>query len=100
MMLTCQPRSGEVLVSVNAGATGDQPTLRLTSGGRSVERKGEAGPSGFGDGAVVEAAIPAANPVLANFARSGDLAVSAAGQRSVLPPARSEAQRFVASCRA
>lgn len=99
LMMTCQPRSGSVQVSVTAppGTGADQ--LRLISSGRSSTLAATKSPS-MGDGAILEAAARADDPVLGSFARSGQLAVAVGGRRTPLPQAdQAQASRFVEGCR-
>lgn len=98
IMLTCQPGSGQVLVSANA-PTGASPTMELISRGKTARYSGEVGPS-LGDGAVVEARAKASDAVFQSFAQSGDLAITVAGRRTTVPGDRAKAARFAASCRA
>jgi hypothetical protein len=52
------------------------------------------------DELVIAATAPAAAPVLASFARSGELAVALRGSPIALPPAEGpKARRFVEACR-
>lgn len=101
LMLSCQPHSGEVLVSTtNAG---DSASIRLTSARESGDFFGEAGPSGIGEGAYVEAAAPADHPALARFARTGELSLHDADHSARLPVRIAERGRirdFFAACRA
>lgn len=98
LMMTCQPRSGEVLVSVNTVASA-KPLLQVSSGGRTARYPAQIGPN-LGDGAVVEAMATTADPVLASFARTGDLTVAAGGKRNMLAGGAAEARRFMDGCRA
>lgn len=98
LMMTCQPRSGQVLVSVNTVAGAD-PSLQVSSGGRTARYAAETGPN-LGDGAVVEAMARITDPVLASFARTGDLTVAAGGQRNRLTAGREQARLFMQGCRA
>jgi hypothetical protein len=98
VMLTCQPRSGQVMLSANA-PNGAKPELQLASRGAQARYVGDVSPD-MGEGAVVEAKTHANDPVMANFAKSGDLAVTVAGRRTTVPADRAKAQQFVESCRA
>lgn len=98
VMMTCQPRSGEVLVSLNTTADA-RPLLVMTSGGRTARYPARIGPN-LGDGAVVEAVTRTADPVLASFARSGGaLAAGGSGGPTALSGG-AQFQRFLDSCRA
>lgn len=98
LMMTCQPRSGTVLISVNTVA-GAAPLLQVSSGGRTARYTADVGPN-LGDGAVVEATAKAADPLLASFGRTGDLTVAAGGQRHMMAGGGAEARRFMDGCRA
>lgn len=98
IMLTCRPRSGQVLLTAHAPADA-RPELELASRGSRARYPGEIGPS-LGEGAVVEAKAPVTDPVLASFARSGDLAVTVAGRRTAVPADKAKARTFVETCRA
>jgi hypothetical protein len=101
LMMTCQPHSGEVTVS--ATNAGDSARIRLTSAGESGDFFGQAGPSGVGQGAYVEAAAPADHPALARFARTGELSLHEADHSARLPVRMAERGRirdFFAACQA
>lgn len=100
VMLSCQPGSGEVQVLVNAAAPWARPALRLASRGEARTYRGEASPSGLGDGTIIEVKARASDPVFASFAQSGDLSVATSGQRAELPRGdRATVRRFVEGCR-
>lgn len=101
IMLTCQPRSGEVLISMSAprGAAG---RLEFASRGDRLQLQGEVSP-GMSDGVFVEAAAPAADPALRGFARTGELVVHEGGRRADLTARgdqRQAVEGFFAACRA
>ena len=102
LMMTCQPRSGQVLVSLTAPA-GDAPAMiELSSKGRSSRLAGDLAP-GMGDGAIIEAKASAIDPALASFARTGDLAVVEGDHSAKLPAGRAEraaVSDFFDQCRA
>ncbi len=99
LMLTCEPRSGEVRVSMTAPDGSAATALKLSSGGRSSRLAGESAPTGFGEGLLVEAGARADDPVLTRFARSGELAVAVGARRTELPADPDKSRRFVESCR-
>ncbi|WP_309088330.1 hypothetical protein [Phenylobacterium sp.] len=99
LMLTCEPRSGAVRVSMSAPDGGGGKALRLSSGGRSAKLAGQAAPSGLGDGLLIEAEARADDPVLARFAQSGELAVAVGARWTKLPADPDKSRRFVESCR-
>lgn len=101
LMMTCQPRTGAVRLSVAAPEAGAPDAVRLASRGRQDSFAGEAAPSGMGSGLIVEAEARADHPVLASFAATGDLAVVENGRRARLPAAgadRQEIRSFFAAC--
>lgn len=101
IMMTCQPRSGEVLVSL-AAPSGARPAIDLASRGATAEFQGETAPS-MGDGVLIEAQAPASHPALAQFARTGDLTLVDNGRRTPLPARGAERGKiagFFESCRA
>jgi hypothetical protein len=101
LMMSCQPRSGRIAVSTLESAAIRTPVMTLTSRDRSSKHAALAMPNQLGDGALVEAQAPAADPTLTRFAETGELAVAVNGRRLSLPGAtRAEARRFVDSCRA
>jgi hypothetical protein len=87
-----------VRVSALGAADNTLPGLALSSRGRLARFAAELEP-GLGDVPLVEASVRAANPVLGQFARGGELTVEADGRRSVLPPEAPRARAFVAACR-
>ena len=101
LMMSCQPGSGRIVLSTIEPAAGAAPVMILTSRGRSSRHRAVALPNELGDGALVEAQAPAADPALARFAETGELAVAVNGRRIALPGAnRADARRFVEACRA
>jgi hypothetical protein len=100
-MLTCQPRSGEVMVS--ATTSDDAALIRLKSAGETADFFGEAGPAGLGSGAYVEASAPADHPALLRFARTGQLSLKDADRTARLPvriAERRQIRDFFAACQA
>jgi hypothetical protein len=101
IMMTCQPRSGAVLVSVTKADA--SPQIEFASAGTVSRLEGEAFPA-MGEGAsFVEAETGMSNPALAAFARTGDLAVVENGRRAPLPVRardRAAVRDFFAACRA
>lgn len=99
VMLTCQPRSGEVLVSMSAAQASAKPAVHLRSNGHAARLPGTAGPSMLG-GVLVEGVAQARDPVFDSFARSGQLTVGVGGLRTALPAGdRGQIRRFVETCR-
>jgi len=103
LLMTCQPRSGEVMVTV-AAPTHEKPrAIELRSGDRSTRLDGQVVPA-LGEGAaLIEAQTPASNPTLASFARTGELTLGGKGKPAKLPVRADERQvvrTFLASCRA
>ncbi|HEX2562059.1 hypothetical protein [Phenylobacterium sp.] len=101
LMLTCQPHSGQVMVS--ATTSDESALIRLKSAGQTGDFFGEAGPSGIGGGAYVEASAPADHPALARFARTGELSLEEAHHSARLPVRIAERGRirdFFAACQA
>lgn len=103
IMMTCQPRSGRIMVSMTAPADAASDAIEIASGGRSSRLLADATP-GMGEGAAyVEAHAPITDPALASFAATGDLAVVANGRKAAMPVRRTEraaVNDFFASCRA
>lgn len=103
LMMSCEPGSGAVRVSMTAAADEIPGAIALKSAGRVTRLEGQALP-GMGEGSVlVEAETPASAPALASFARTGDLAVVQNGRNAPLPVRRGEretVQAFFAECRA
>jgi hypothetical protein len=98
LMMACEPRSGQVQVLTTAPDGAGSLTLR--SGRRSSLYGSQVTPSQLGEGVIVEATARATDPVLANFARSGELSFSVGKRRTALPAAdRAKSSRFVESCR-
>jgi hypothetical protein len=96
LMMSCQPNSGQVLVSANA-PTKVRPVLELSSRGQHARYMGAIGPA-VGEGTVIEAQARASDPVLASFAETGDLAVTVGGQRTAVPGDRAKVREFLTSC--
>lgn len=100
VMLICEPGSDLVRVSTTAGRAGAKPSLGLSSGDRAQHYAADTGPSGFGDGVLLESRVRPDDPVLARFAASGELALEADGRRTALPAADpAQARHFIESCR-
>ena len=99
IMMTCAPKSGEVQIAVFGDTGGRRPVMQIRSGASSARLPVSTTPSELHD-AVVEAETKAATPVLASFARTGELAVGVGASPMALPPADpAKAQRFVDRCR-
>ncbi|MBP7651400.1 MAG: hypothetical protein KA085_05870 [Phenylobacterium sp.] len=103
IMMTCQPRSGQVLVSMNTPMDAPSDAINLASKHYNSRLAAETTP-GMGEGAVyVEAKAPVTDPTLASFAASGDLSVVANGRKTPMPVSGAErgtVNDFFASCRA
>lgn len=103
IMMTCQPRSGRVLVSMNAPLDAPTDAIHLASK-RNNSRLAAVATPGMGDGAVyVEAEAPVTDRALASFAKTGDLSVITKGRKAVMPVSGAErgaVDGFFASCRA
>lgn len=103
IMMTCQPRSGRVLVSMTAPMDAPSDAIQISSRDHNSRLAADATP-GMGEGAsYVEAQAPVTDPALVSFEATGDLAVMANGRRTPLPvrgPERRAVSDFFASCRA
>ena len=103
IMMTCQPRSGQVLVSMTTPMDAPSDAINLASKRHNSRLPAQTTP-GMGEGATyVEAKAPVTDPALASFAATGDLAVVANGRKAAMPvrgPERSAVNGFFASCRA
>lgn len=103
IMMTCQPKSGQVLVSMTAPMDAPSDAIEIASHGRNSRLIADATP-GMGEGAsYVEAQASIADPALSSFAATGDLAVMANGRKAPLPvrgPERAAVNDFFAACRA
>lgn len=98
VMLSCEPGQGHVRVS--ALASHASHAIALASGGLSRTYPAEAGPSGVDGGFLVEGAAAPDDPVLARFARTGELTLGVDGRRTALPTdASGEAAKFMKTCR-
>ncbi|WP_421932583.1 hypothetical protein [Phenylobacterium sp.] len=103
IMMTCQPRSGRVLVSMTAPVDAPSDAIEITSRDHNSRLAADATP-GMGEGAsYVEARAAVTDPALASFAATGDLAVVAGGRKAAMPvrgPERAAVNDFFAACRA
>lgn len=103
IMMTCQPRSGRVLVSMTAPLDAPSDAIEIASRDHNSRLAADATP-GMGEGAsYVEAQAAVTDPALTSFAATGDLAVMANGRKSPLPvrgPERRAVNDFFAACRA
>jgi hypothetical protein len=103
LMMTCQPRSGQILISVTTPAGQTSDAIELSSREHVSRLSGQAAPS-MGEGSVLmEAQAKADDRTLASFASTGDLTVMENGRRSPLPVRAAEREtvsRFFAECRA
>lgn len=92
IMMTCEPRSGEVQVWLSGDET---HRVELRSGRQVAQLSPQPSGEGFSG---MQAKARAADPVLANFSRTGQLSIALAGRTTPLPAA-AEGRRFVESCR-
>jgi hypothetical protein len=103
LMMTCQPQSGAVRVSLVTGADEVPGSIALASQGKVSKLRGQALP-GMGEGsALLEAEARTSDPALASFARTGEIAVIQNGRTSALPVRAQEqptVKAFFAECRA
>lgn len=103
LMMTCQPRSGAVRVSLTTTAEDVPGSIAIESQGKVSKLRGQALP-GMGEGsALLEAETRASDPALASFARTGDIAVVQNGRTAALPVRAQEqptVKAFFAECRA
>ncbi|MGA0607454.1 hypothetical protein ACO2Q0_15800 [Phenylobacterium sp. VNQ135] len=99
VMLACQPRSGEVLVTLVEHEARAAPALTLQAGRASSKRRAEAQPDMMTGGYLIEAATPATDPALERFRHGDALSVRVGGRRTQLPAADDQGRRFVESCR-
>jgi hypothetical protein len=100
LMMTCQPASGEVRVST--AAIRPAPAIVLTSGGSETALPATAVPS-MGEGHFLEAGAKANDPVLASFARTGDITLVQGKDRMKLTATggdRPQISKFFATCAA
>ena len=82
LMLSCQPRSGRVLVSQSALRPGDGITL--SSAGRQATLYGEAEPDRLNGGVMMMAETSATSPVLTAFRDTGRVGVVENGRSAEL----------------
>lgn len=100
LMLSCQPASGQVLVSTASVAAA--PAIVLKSGKTETALPATATPS-MGDGHFLEAGARANDPVLASFARTGDITLVQGKDRVKLSARgddRPQIDKFFATCKA
>ena len=103
LMMTCQARSGEVMVTVAAPENRPAHAIELRSNERTTRLPGQIVPAMAEGEALIEAQTPATNPTLASFARTGDLSIGGDGSSAKLPVRAGERQvvrNFLATCRA
>jgi hypothetical protein len=95
LMMTCEARSGQVALAVFGGEGSE---LQLRSGRSQARLTALQGGTPLHEN-IVESALPAAAPVLASFARTGELAVGVGASPIALPAAEpAKAGRFVSRC--
>ena len=103
LMMTCQPRSGQVLVSLTAPDTVGVEAIEISSKGHSSRLPGASAPAMIEGASWVEAMAPATDPALQSFARTGDIAVMENGRAARMPVRQAERATvadFFAECRA
>lgn len=103
LMMTCQARSGEVLVTVAAPENRPARAIELKSDKRTTRLPGQVVPAMAEGEALIEAQTSASNPTLTNFARTGDLSIGGEGRSAKLPVRASErrvVRSFLDTCRA
>lgn len=102
LMMTCEPRSGAVRVSLTTAADEVPGAIALESQGKVSRLRGQALP-GMGEGsALLEAETRATDPALASFARTGDISVIQNGRTAAMPVRVQEqptVRAFFAECR-
>lgn len=89
LMMTCQPRSGQVLVSLTAPAGETPKAIEISSKRQTSRLPGQIVP-GPGEGGMIEAPAPVSNPALQSFARTGDIAIADERGSQELPVGRVE----------
>lgn len=99
VMLACQPRSGQVLVTLVDHQTRTSPVMTLQSGRTSSKRPAQAQPDAMTGAYLVEATARADDPALRRFERGEPLSVRVGAQRTHLPADRENGRRFVETCR-
>lgn len=98
LLLACQPGSGAVEVTV-VGRREDGAILELRSGKLRNRYAGAGAPDAQIDGAFdVRARLAAADPVLARFADTGELAVILGERRTATPNGFAPAHDFLQVC--
>ena len=100
LMMSCRPASGEVLVSTASVLAA--PAIVLKSGKTETALPATATPS-MGDGHFLEAGARANDPVLASFARTGDITLMQGKDSMKLPSTsgdRPQISKFFATCKA
>ncbi|MCR5874902.1 hypothetical protein LRS10_12395 [Phenylobacterium sp. J426] len=100
LMLACEPRSGEVLVTLVDHEDRAAPVMTLHVGRAASRRPAEAQPDMMTGGFLIEAVTAATDPTLERFRRGEPLTVQVGARRTQLPPAADEGRRFVEGCRA
>ena len=103
LMMTCQPKSGQVLVSLTAPDTVGVEAIEISSKGHSSRLPGASAPAMTEGSSWVEAITPATDPALQSFARTGDIAVMENGRAARMPVRQAERATvadFFAECRA
>lgn len=103
LLMTCQPRSGEVMVTMAAPQDRPARAIELQSHEQSSRLAGQIVPAVSEGESLIEAQTKASDPTLASFARTGDLTIAGDGPKVRLPVRGEERQAvraFVATCRA
>ncbi len=103
LMMTCQPKSGRVLVSLTAPDGVGVEAIEIASKGHSSRLPGASAPAMTEGASLIEAIAPADDPALRSFARTGDLAVVENGRLARMPVRQAERATvagFFAECQA
>ncbi|MES3026467.1 MAG: hypothetical protein V4820_01290 [Pseudomonadota bacterium] len=103
LMMTCQPKSGQVLVSMTAPDSVGLEAIEIASRGHSSRLPGASAPAMTEGSSLIEAMAPASDPALQSFARTGDIAVVENGRAAHMPVRKAERARvadFFAQCQA
>ena len=101
LMLSCEPRSGQVAIAQSALRPGDGVTL--ASGGRRSIFYGQAEPDELNGGVYVTATTTVETPVLAAFRDSGRVDIEEDGRAATLyatPAEHQQIRQFFGACSA
>lgn len=99
LMMSCRPRSGEVLITV-IGRPGDPATFELHSAETFARYAGAGAKDEEHEGAIdIQVKAATSDPVLQRLADTGKLTIVFPTRRIVLPNAFSAAHDFLRICR-